>query len=353
MKTIVAENLRNENIAILPLEEQYVLGLLATEGKKNCSRMAEDLNISHHCLSEHLEKAANLDEYRKIIFDIARQFPDKVVVVGDDTAVTKQYVKILEGVWRMPDPCCKGNFVNAYTISVLGLRINNMFFPLYIDLFVPKDLAENYYRTKSKIMIDMIKNIMKEIEIDKLTLDGAYSTIEMISFLNQNQIKFDMRIASNRKVTLEDGSEIPIAKHPLLKKNRNSKAQTISCTWHSEKIYITAHFIKNKNEKRSVKYIVSNYVSSPVGHVKVYKLRWIIEEYFRFTKQNLGFSDCRAHKIDKHLNHITHVIKSYFVTQINALKKMLKKNSNNLFDLWHEKINISEPLIQASSLIFG
>lgn len=93
----------------------------------------------------------------------------------------------------------------------------------------------------------------------------------------------------------------------------------MSYEWKISLYYCTV--FKPRDNKPGVKYIISNYDAPAKCHVRNYKFRWIIESFFKFSKQSLGLSDCVAHSLEKQLNHIRYVFSAYIKVQIISLKQ--------------------------------
>lgn len=351
MNTIISKENLNSNTLKASNLELYMLGLLITEGQKNCTRIAEKVGVSHDMLSKVLDENINYDDYIEKIIALAEQFHEHVKIVGDETSICKPFTEKLEGCWTIIDPSNK-QFSKGFTVSVLGVTIFDVFMPLCFDIFMPKAISQENYRTKSEIMQSMIKKLLPLAKKSIILLDGAYCNINMISFFEDFNVRCNMRIAANRKIVLLDGTEVNISKCPALKKVKNESSRTIVCTWKGKKVYITAHFIKNKDGSITVKYILTNYEASSKEHVATYKQRWMIEVFFRFNKQDLGLSDCRAHFLHKQLNHIGLVFKTYISTKINTLEKRLNKLKLDASLLWELKTATPISLIDALSIIF-
>lgn len=179
--------------------------------------------------------------------------------------------------------------------------------------------------------------------------DGAFASIEILTWLKEKNIKAEMRMHSNRKV-LFDGINQNLNKIEKLQPRGKQKARTISVVWHGLNLYITAQLRVDKHGEETVVYQVSTQKSKSAQHVKFYKKRWPIEKMFRTIKQKFGLADCQARNLETQRNHVAAVFLAYskivavqqkfkLKTPEDALRNVNSKNGP-IFNYWN-KMNVS------------
>ena len=136
-----------------------------------------------------------------------------------------------------------------------------------------------------------------------------------MEFLNSRGITFEMRMASNRVITVGNGKKIKIKDLKSLRPQRNARSRTQAVFWNGLRVYITSEIRINKRGEKSVVFLVSNYEALLKNHVRAYKLRWKIEMIFRTSKQSLGLEECSSRSLKKQRIHIYLVFLSYAFLQ--------------------------------------
>ena len=167
----------------------------------------------------------------------------------------------------------------------------------------------NLYRKKIAISQELIKKWKQRIPFAYVALDGEYGNQYCLNFLKENNLKYSIRIACNRKI-YSNGVEAQLKKHPNLKLIRNEKYKIVYGSYKGIPAYFIAHKRKGKNGSKQVVYIVSNIEGlSAKAHVLAYSRRWPIEKMFRTLKQSFGIRECQstsAKKQEAHQAHLQH-----------------------------------------------
>ena len=73
--------------------------------------------------------------------------------------------------------------------------------PIDHSLWINKEFTDSY-ATKTELAKMLIKSTIGTIKIKCVILDGLYATAELMDWLNQNGITFEMRFHSNRMITI-------------------------------------------------------------------------------------------------------------------------------------------------------
>jgi hypothetical protein len=235
----------------------------------------------------------------------------QIKAIADDVILFKEYAKCIEGVQMHYSPG-KRIHVKAHCIVVIALSDGVTTIPVTFKLYMAKG---NYKKTD--LLIQLLSELREQIEIDMVLADGHYSTVKMLTWLVENNMNFEMRIHSNRKVTRR-GEECQVRLLKNLKPKGKRSCRSIMVVWYGLNLHLTA--IKNVKKDGSVmfKYQISNYKASANEHMMAYKKRWPIEKFFRTAKQNLGLQDCVMRKFSDHKLHIMNVFYVYMILQLEV-----------------------------------
>ena len=171
---------------------------------------------------------------------------------------------------------------------VPGLTDGRNFIPLKCEYLFSIDFKEEQRPSKIEIIKQMIteaKNIFSDKEI-VVALDGAFATVEILTWLLKSGIYAEMRMHKNRKVFFNNKHQV-LAEIKELQLKGRYKARTIKVVWHELALYITAHKRIDKHNEATIVYQVATYQAAPSEHVSNYKKRWPIEKMFRTSKQFL------------------------------------------------------------------
>ncbi len=243
---------------------------------------------------------------------------------------------MIEGVWDNYDSST--GTIQRSLCSVVGLLTDGVrALPLDHKLWISKELMLDQYKTKLKLAQELITEIKNHFTVHMVLMDGLYATKEMIKYLIEQDMRFEMRFHSNRKIELEGRSVlVPIKDyfHDQLKPRMNSR--TIKGLWGGMNLFFTAVRRICKNGKETIIYQVSNYQARSSQHVKVYSKRWKIEKFFRTAKQDLGLNDCQARGLSAQYNHIKEVFYAYGLAQYIQHKYALN-NVESAIDLIRHK----------------
>lgn len=196
--------------------------------------------------------------------------------------------------------------------------------PITHELWISREFSPDRYYTKTEIAQKAIKSVLQYVAIDVVIMDGLYSNENMMLWLNEKNIKFEMRMHANRIINI-NGESHKIKEYPKFDLiNGYQTKRTVNGSWRSINLYFTAVRREDKNGKRTIVFQVSNYVASAKTHKKIYDLRWNIEKFFRTSKQYLGLNDCQSPKIEKQKKHIFSVFAAYIIALHERKKRKLK-----------------------------
>ena len=303
---------------------RYAKGILLTMGKKSCEGMGSFLCLSHDkiyrsmmFISSHISFVQNIS--LQIIKENAEEFSGWLVI--DDTAITKVYSKLMQGVVWMYN-LLSGKEQKQFNVLVLAWTNGSITIPIDFLFWYPKHSCDQY-KTKSELAIELLKKWWFKVPSKGLLGDGHFSTLKLLLFCKQMRIPLVAKFSSNRKITLVGGVSAQVKHCSELKLQRNQRSKTVKVVWHEMVLFCTVHKRKNKNNEYNLVYYISTVRKAPKEYIKLYALRWKIEKMFRTMKQSFGLKDCFARKKVSHIGHIFGVFHAYtFAQHIKSEKNL-------------------------------
>ena len=188
-----------------------------------------------------------------------------------------------------------------------------------------KKSAADKYVSKKQLVQDALRKILRMISCDEVLVDGEFSSKDMLKFFAEEGIEFTARIARNRIAETDDGTKTQLQLNKAFRLTKNRKSKTAGALIDGGRYQITAVKSNSKHAKHNVVFIISTKKRAPKEHVKTYKTRWVIEKFFRTTKQSLGLEDCQAHSIDAIKQHIIAALSMF--TALEETKFVKKQKS--------------------------
>jgi hypothetical protein len=266
---------KNVNIKkINDIIENYLRAILLSKGKKNCSSMAQEVDLKHDKLYKFLENASvTYPLLQKILFAIvllvSRMFKGDLLI--DDTSAPKPYAKKIENLGYERNGSLK-LVVKSLTYVVAVWSNGVISIPFACLPWVRKKECKGVYKKKSELAIEIITKIVQEkIKFNFLLMDGAYSGNNTLSFLESIDIKYILRIPKSRTIQA-NGIIGQLQNHPNLKLNKNKRYKTIAAISYGTLRYFTVHKRKKaktskSNEKYETVYYVSNVELNPEEYI--------------------------------------------------------------------------------------
>lgn len=302
----------------------YTLLLILSIGKRSFAAMSKIINKSGMTISRLLMPSKwNFMAMEAIAKDffIKRK---KLYIMIDDTLIRKIYSKCMNGSGWFYDTKI-GRSIRAYKLSVVGITDGKYAFPLFCAFLFDKKLATEPIESAVDITKRLILNAVSLFPEKELVFvaDGAFATVNLLTWLKEQKIDAEMRMHSNRKVKYQ-GKMIRINTIKQLELKGRQKARTVLVEWHGLLLYITAQLRENKHGEESVVFQAANYYAKPKQHVLAYEKRWQIEKLFRTAKQHLGLQECFSTKIDVQMNHVASVLTAYSLLQIEMKRLRLR-----------------------------
>ncbi len=302
-----------------------LLLILSNPARKTAESLAKTLNKSGDTVLRILEEECTTWEE---LISLAKKYfgSNKVKIIIDDSIIRKMYSKYIQGSGDNYDPVSKQVFRSLCTVVAM-LTDGKTALPVLHKLWVKQELSFGRYQTKVEIAQELIEQLSGKIESKIVLMDGLYATSDMIKWLNEKAIGFEMRFHSNRKVALDQNKPDVTAKisecKELLLLGKKS-CRTVKALWHGEVVYVTSVKRVRKSGSNIIVYQISNVEMLSRNHVREYSHRWHIEKFFRTAKQHLGLAHCQSRKKSLQENHIYNVFFAYAILQLQRKKNKLK-----------------------------
>ena len=301
----------NHNRNIIKFIYDMVWGILSSGSSKisNISRhlYEKDIRITENRLTKNLLEldlsSIKANYYEYALKDLAKFAPNILV---DETDVIKPYGKAFEGLNYIHDaskedkPREKGYPVTG----IVTLTDDNYLVPLVTNIY--SSLSENHKSIADETMkhLNLIIPNVRYGHKATISLDRGYDSQIYVDYIESLSHYFVIRAKENRKYITSKGrlniNEIATkykGKYSFTYKTKEgdikyAKATAIKVSHKSFKndIYIVIETIHNENDKRI--YLTNIDCSSKEGvakAIKSYRLRWRIEELFRFIKVEYEF----------------------------------------------------------------
>lgn len=304
----------------------YVVCLMLTPGRKNCSEMARTVRVSKKTLYAFLEKGTNNSkEIEKHLIEFAKSTRNKKIkrtLVVDPTALIKRYAEYMQMLCYDKDGCTK-NIEKVLVPVCVSVVDENVKIPLNVDFWVQqKARGKSRYRSKVEIAQELIEYVKsKGIEFDFVSLDGAFPTPDMFVYFQKTKDKFTMRIPCSRCVIMIDGKRLQLRNIPALKLLRNAREKTIKAKLYGEIYFFTAYKRKKRFGGWETVFLVSNMDLAAKEQVEAYNLRWPQEKINRTSKQKFGMHQCQMLALSKQKAHIMAGYLAHAIIEIANIDK--------------------------------
>jgi len=255
-------------------------------------------------LSRNLMNFEGEEELRENYIDsVKNNFDEETVIIFDDSDVSKPHSKKLEGICRVKDGST-GEITDGYwTAGVTALTSKHKQpIPIYNHIY---STEEKDYVSNNAETIKSLEFVSKHFPKSNIrTFDRGYDGGFLFEYLIPKNESFIVRMVGNRNCVYK-GKKILI--NQLIKrfkgqftlKFESKDGKKVKC-----KISIVPVELPDYPDKKLNLVICHGFGKEPlmlltnlesddkrlcVTITKVYLMRWRIEEYYRFKKQNYGF----------------------------------------------------------------
>lgn len=294
----------------------YPIALLLSTGKRTCESMGQQAELSGDTMLRMLDKNTSIEEKCAIVNQFFNN--KRLDALVDDVLLEKRYAKSIEGISFQRNTSTHTSCRSLCTVVIM-VGDGEYYIPVTHQFWVKKEKTDVDYRTKHAIAKELIRSIIKYCRIRIVLADALYATVEFMKELNQLNLRFEMKIHSNRIVTLQSGIEIAI-REVFKGKLKGRRWRTIPIVWKGLSLFLTACKRYNKHGECKIIYQISNYHATASAHFHAYVRRWHIEKLFRTSKQSLGLKDCQSRNLIRQEHHIDNVFIAYTILQMERRK---------------------------------
>lgn len=277
----------------------YSLGLLQVDKKISTTFLSKLVGKSHDFLTRNLK----LKYFWKIIFkQLVRLLclGGNWFIIFDETEIDKSHAKVIMGLdWLYSH--LAGHHIFGYQLVVIAITNNFLTIPLAWKFY------KRNAKTKIKLAIELLTYALTILPHPTgIIFDSLYSSEEMLKFIGKRGLKFFTQVAKNRTLN-----------NLQVKFHNNGRPY-----W--EKTGVIKGNIRVKVVKFRRKYFITNDLRLTGRQIRrIYKIRWEIEEVFRFCKTELNMEKCQLRDLESQNNNIGVCFYLYCVLQDNAAKTQM------------------------------
>jgi len=285
--------------------------------KKTIDRLSRNL-------SEFEDRDILSENYLKTM---KKQINDKTILIVDGSDITKTYTTKMEGISKVRDGSTGEYKLGYHTLGITALTPERkMPIPVYTRVYTPK---EDGFVSEDDEVLNGLKFLGKHFGKKNIRdFDRGYDNNTYYEYLIKNEEKFVIRAKKNRDV-IYDEKRINILE--LAKKFKGkykldfAKKNGFKTTCKVSIIPIKLVCRPNNNLNLVICYgfgkepmmLITNLKSDDkrlsVAVVKVYLMRWRIEEYYRFKKNQFKLEDLRVRSLNsiRNLDLILMIVVGY------------------------------------------
>lgn len=326
----------------------YPIALLLSTGKRTCESMGQQAGLSGDKMLRMLDENVTVEEKCAVVNEFFKG--KRLDVLIDDVLIQKIYAKFIEGLSFQRDSSTHTSPQSLCTVVIM-VGDSEYYIPVTHKFWVSKEIMGSAYQTKHEIAKELLRLLIKHCNIRVVIADALYATVEFMKELNQLKLRFEMKMHSNRVVTLQSGEEIAI-REAFKRKLTGRRWRTISITWKGLPLFVTACKRYNKHDECKIIYQVSNYRATASAHFHAYKRRWHIEKFFRTSKQSLGLKECQSRSLIRQTHHIDNVFMAYTILQMERRKYKLETPEAALRLIKKRGVNYLNSYLAAPNQIF-
>lgn len=343
--------IKNSSSFLTSSARNYVLALLLSTGKKNCTEMSSCLAISYRSIYKYFDEFGyQIIAIKDFLASLVNCYSTKEnpgVLIVDSTQILKLYSKKIKILCYDFNASMK---IVAKGISCVTAAWSNeqVLIPLDFDFWVrEKDLKDDKkYKKKTEISQELILEWKDKVPFSYVPLDGDYGNETFLKFLHKNNLSYSIRMPRSRQVVIENGPELPLKNQPFFQLKRNERYKAINCSYKGIRTMAISHKRKGPNCTKQTVFIVSNLESlSPKEHIEAFNCRWPIEKMFRTIKQHLGFQQCQSTFVEKQRAHIFAIFLAFAELEIKKINKK-KKSAEEVLEIIRRQnsVKINRPI---------
>ena len=275
----------------------YVKGILYSFTEINCINISKLFeNLAHDTVTRCLYRDEDWDNLYLLF--ITKLFP----LIGgylilDEVIINKQYAEKIEGLSYVMSPILK-RIVQGYCLIVLCWKKDDICIPIGFRIWDPDGGKK---RTELAMELVIYAKERLGLNPEAILFDSYYASEKMLNLVKNLSWIYCTQIKRNRFLNGKRVGDITF--YPYWTRPGELKGGI--------KVVVARH---------GRKYFCTNDLSLDHQAIRtLYKKRWPIEEVFRFSKQNLGLSQCRSRSKQAQKAHFTLCFMAYTVLQKESI----------------------------------
>lgn len=297
---------------------QMIFGILSSQscmlseiGRKLSEKITLKKIIDR--LSRNLKEFNNAEQlFENYLHAVKSRINKNTILIVDGSDITKNYTTKSEGIATVRDGSTGEYKLGYHTLGVTALTPEKkMPIPVYTRIFSAK---ENGFISEDEETIKALKFLSGHFNKNNIrAFDRGYDNNRYYEYLIKNNEKFVIRTKKNRDV-IYNGKRINImelahkfkGKYSLKFRKKNGTKADCKIS------IIPIKLICRPNDELNLvvcygfgmepMLLITNLRSEDkrlsVAVVKVYLMRWRIEEFYRFKKQQFGFENLRVRSLN-------------------------------------------------------
>lgn len=242
---------------------------------------------------------------------VKSQINDKTILIVDGSDITKDYTTKMECIATVRDGSTGEYKLGYHTLGITALTPEKkMPIPVYSRIY---SQAEQGYVSEDEETIKGLKFLSNHFNKNNIrAFDRGYDNNRYYEYLIKNKEKFVIRAKKNRDV-IYNGKRINVlelahkfkGKYSLKFKKRNGINTDCKITIipirlvcrPKDDLNLVVCYGFGKEPMLIITNLQSTDKRLSVAVVKVYLMRWRIEEYYRFKKQQFGYENLRVRSL--------------------------------------------------------
>lgn len=280
--------------------EIYLKALLSAPWRFTLVYLSLVTRRSHDYLTRNLKRKYHFKDLLRLL--LLKRNLDEGYIVIDETDVDKSFGEKLPGLGWI--------FSNRKKKYIYGLHIVTA---VWTNGRITVPLSWKIYKkggdeTKLDLATKLIKYCLFNLNISPkaFLFDSFYASEKVLKYLIANNQKFVSQVDKKRNLNGVSVKKINMGRPYWLEVGLLTGN-------------IRVQVVKNRR-----KYFITNMIGiTKERQLRIYKIRWKIEEVFRFTKKELGFEKCQASTLHAQNTHFGVCFLLYGVLQDIAEKTQM------------------------------
>lgn len=290
----------------------------------------EDITLKK--TEDRLSRNLSEFEYGEVLIEnylktVKSQITERTILIIDGSDITKTYTTKMEGISKVRDGSTGQYKLGYHSLGITALTPKRkMPIPVYTKIYTPE---EDGFISEDDEVLKGLKFLGKHFSKKNVrAFDRGYDNNTYYKYLIKNNEKFIIRARKDRDV-IYNGKVINIlevakkfkGKYKLEFKNKKGfeahcKISIIPIKLPcrpNDDLNLVVCYGFGKIPMMLITNLKSEDKRLPVTTVKVYLMRWRIEEYYRFKKNQFKFEDLRVRSLNsiRNLNLILMIVIGY------------------------------------------